>query len=121
MMQIRIDVPGALNNLGGDEELLLGLATIFLEDVPVLMEQLQSDYQAKNQSELVRHVHSLIGLLSNFAAEPALELGKSLEWELGNHRPLAQLGSQFSDFHLAMDATLLAIRNQVCADRACEY
>ena len=120
-MQIRIDVLGALNNLGGDEELLSGLAGIFLEDVPELMGKLQVDYLARNEKDLSRHIHSLIGLLSNFAAEPALEMGRLIEWELGNHRPLEQLDTQFSNFHLAMDATLVAIRSQICADRGCEY
>lgn len=58
----------ALERLGGDEELLHQMATMFVDDLPLLIEQLRSAAESENAEEAARTAHSIKGLASNFDA-----------------------------------------------------
>ena len=68
-----VNLPVALNRLGGDQEILSELITAFLEDAPRLMKKMRRSLKEKKRRSLYRAVHSLKGLAANFEA---LELVK---------------------------------------------
>lgn len=74
-----IDVPAALNNLGGDRELLLEVVAAFCE---TLQTQLAGLEEASAQADLARLraiAHSLRGSASNICAESTSRIARRLE------------------------------------------
>jgi chemotaxis protein histidine kinase CheA len=78
----------ARNNLDHDEELMRGMAAIFIDDVPAMCVRLAAMCQAIKDGRMtgdehaaeLRHVaHSLKGLAATFGAEPLRELAGGLE------------------------------------------
>jgi len=70
---------GALNRLGGDEELFRELMIYFVEDAPELLHAIQVGLAAGNAGGIRRAAHSLRGLAANFDAEQAMMLAGSIE------------------------------------------
>jgi HPt (histidine-containing phosphotransfer) domain-containing protein len=69
----------ALRRMGDDRELLSDLVTYFLEDSPVLLEQLKALIHEQNPEESSRVAHSLKGLCANFEAEAAVRAAEVAE------------------------------------------
>jgi len=69
----------ALRRMSDDRELLSDMVTYFLEDSPVLMEQLRAFIIEQNQEESSRVAHSLKGLCANFEAETAVRAAEVAE------------------------------------------
>lgn len=74
-----LDIERALKALDGNEDLLKDLASMFVEDAPVLLDQLKVAI-TENDSVQARYVvHSLKGLVSTFYAKADVELAQRLE------------------------------------------
>ncbi len=74
-----IDEVAALAALNGDRQLLCELAQIFVEDTPMLLEQIDMALETDRVDVARRLVHSLRGLSSTFYATPSTEIAKQLE------------------------------------------
>ena len=75
-----LDREGTLQRLGGDEELLLHLITIFADNVPGLMDALHDALIfSDNQEQLVCHAHNIKGAAGNIGAEALRAVALQLE------------------------------------------
>ena len=79
-----LDRTSALAALGGNEQLLKELAQIFIEDAPVLLNEIDAAIDNNNVAEARRAVHSLRGLTSTFYAEKASDLARRIEESLSD-------------------------------------
>jgi len=84
----RLDLEAALNRLGGDHELLDELVLFFLEDAPVLLDQVRDGIRQHNTLLVERGAHSLKGLAANFGADHAAQTAWIIE-QLGQEGNLA--------------------------------
>jgi HPt (histidine-containing phosphotransfer) domain-containing protein len=75
----QIDKQAALAALGGDADLLRELGTMFCEDAPQLLDELQQSVTSGDSEAARRAVHSLKGLSATFYAQPTVELAADLE------------------------------------------
>ncbi len=78
----QVDESAALAALDGERDLLMQLAEMFVEDAPVLLQNLQASVTAQDPIAARRAIHSLKGLASTFYAAPTVELAQRLENEL---------------------------------------
>ena len=85
-----LDSPGAataplldratlLDRIGGDEDLLRELASIFLDEYPALIEEIRSAVAARDAKAMERAAHSLKGSVANFGVPGAIEAAFRLE------------------------------------------
>jgi HPt (histidine-containing phosphotransfer) domain-containing protein len=74
-----IDIARALQSLEGNEELLKDLASMFVEDAPVLLDQLKIALSDNDSLQARTAVHSLKGLVSTFYATKGVEIAQRLE------------------------------------------
>lgn len=79
MPKTGFDMEGALNRLGGDQELLSELVGFFLEDAPVLLDQIRDGFQNGSARLVERGAHSLKGLAANFGADSARDAAFRVE------------------------------------------
>lgn len=77
----QIDEKVALEALNGNRQLLCDLAIMFVEDSPVLLEDLAVAIDNKEVEKARRLLHTLRGLSSTFYARPTIELALRLEHE----------------------------------------
>ena len=92
---VRLDRAVALERLGGDEELLQEVATLFLEEYPSIMSQIREAAQSKNAPRLERAAHTLKGSVSNFGAESAVQAALALE-KIGRSGDLTGVGEAYA-------------------------
>jgi CheY-like chemotaxis protein len=83
-----VDVDGALERMGGDEQLFRDIVGMFFEDTVGLMAQVRRAIPAGNARELERGAHSIKGLLSTFGADTAVAVAQRLE-QIGRSGALA--------------------------------
>lgn len=76
-----------LDRVGGDEDLLREIANIFLEEYPVLINDIEDAVKGSNPAALEHAAHSLKGSVSNFGAEAATSAAFALE-QMGRQRQL---------------------------------
>ena len=74
-----IDIARALQGLEGNEELLKDLASMFVEDAPIILDQLKVAMTTNNAAQVRTAVHSLKGLISTFYATSSVEIAQRLE------------------------------------------
>ncbi len=75
-----LDQAAFLERLGGDEELLKYLITLFKETVPDMMDALDNDLlSAEDQEQLICHAHSIKGAAGNIGAEALRDVALQLE------------------------------------------
>lgn len=74
-----VDKAGALERIGGDEQLLKEIAALFLQEYPTLLDAAREALRTGNSAALERAAHSLKGSASNFGAYPCVEAAFSLE------------------------------------------
>jgi len=70
---------GALERLGGDEELFQELMTFFVEDAPELLQAIHVGLRVGNARGVEHAAHTLRGLAANFDAEKAMNMAGSIE------------------------------------------
>lgn len=74
-----LNVPAALDRLGGDRQLFDDLATFFQEDSPGLLAELRDAIGNVDCLNSLRAAHSLKGLAANFGAERAVAALQAVE------------------------------------------
>lgn len=74
-----LDRQRSLDRLGGDEALLRDMAGFFLEDAPLLMQQVQVALGRRETREAGIAAHSLKGLAATFDAEAVLQGAGQIE------------------------------------------
>jgi two-component system, sensor histidine kinase and response regulator len=75
----KLDCAVALERLGGDAELLREVAGLFLEEYPMLMDEIHAAMVSGDGESLQRAAHSMKGAVSNFGAEDVYEAAFALE------------------------------------------
>ncbi|MES2206932.1 MAG: Hpt domain-containing protein [Pseudomonadota bacterium] len=78
-MEPVINVEAALENLGGDHDLLRELAEMMLPDLDAYRSNLQLALDSENLKAVYEQAHSLKGAVSNFVAEPLRQAALRLE------------------------------------------
>jgi HPt (histidine-containing phosphotransfer) domain-containing protein len=73
------DIERALHALEGNEELLKDLASMFVEDAPILLSHVKTALTENNIMQARSAVHSLKGLVSTFYATSGVEIAQRLE------------------------------------------
>jgi CheY-like chemotaxis protein len=74
-----VDTAALLNTVGGDQELLSHLCSMFLESLPDLQQRLRSAVDHGHLREVISAAHALRGVISNFHARPSVEALMALE------------------------------------------
>lgn len=69
----------ALDRVGGDEELLVEVAQLFIEDYPNSVGEIEEALRSGDAKKLERAAHSLKGAASNFGADPVVKSALALE------------------------------------------
>ena len=69
----------ALDRVGGDAELLEEIVELYLDEYPVLFDQIQVAVQSGDAPGLYRSAHTLKGSLGALAAEAAQQCAMELE------------------------------------------
>ena len=73
------DAGQAIENLGGDRELFLQIAEIFLADYGEQLDALRSQMAAGDLPLVHRTAHAIKGSVGNFVADDAMAVAKSVE------------------------------------------
>ncbi|MHB8901069.1 MAG: PAS domain S-box protein, partial [Thermoguttaceae bacterium] len=82
-----IDYHGALERLGGDEDLFRDVVRLFDQDIPGLLQRIRTCIEEADAEKLQRAAHSLRGLAANFGARDAAGRALCLE-QMGKSRCL---------------------------------
>jgi HPt (histidine-containing phosphotransfer) domain-containing protein len=67
-----------LHRLGGNKELLLEVASIFLKDYLRMMSKIETAIELGDPTSIYNATHSLKGSISNFGAEQAVEKAQAI-------------------------------------------
>ncbi len=68
-----------MERVGGDETLMREIVNIFVEESPVLLNEIEGAINLKDAKKLERSAHSLKGSVSNFSAKKAYDVAYQLE------------------------------------------
>jgi two-component system sensor histidine kinase/response regulator len=90
------DMTEALENVGGDMDLLKEIIEIFLDDFPNQMKQIREGILAGDAKAVEHAAHSLKGSVANFAAKRAYDKAYCLE-VLGREGNLGEANEAFGD------------------------
>lgn len=74
-----IDREALLDRLGGDQEFLQEIASLFLEDCPKLLADIRTAVSSEDARGLEHAAHALKGSVANFGAEAARQAAFRLE------------------------------------------
>lgn len=91
-----IDRAMILDRVGGDQELLREITGIFLEEYPMLIEEIKTAANLHDHKRLERAAHSLKGSVANFGASDATQAAFRLE-SLGRRNEMHDLGPALAD------------------------
>ncbi len=97
----KLDCAVALDRLGGDEELLREVARLFLDEYPMLMNEIRSAAEARDAIALERAAHSMKGSVSNFGTERVYDAAYALE-RMGRVGDLASAGEGIEKLESAL-------------------
>ena len=97
-----IDVETALDQLGGDRELLDDVVRIFVDTVPDLLTELRSACSSSDAKQVQASAHGIKGAASNICAEPIRGLAQRIE-EMGKQDELEHLDSALVQLQDHMD------------------
>ena len=98
-----VDRQLALSRVGGDEELLREIASLFLEDYPKAMAELRLAASQGDAQGVERTAHGLKGSVANFGAQAAVDAALMLE-NMGRSRQLADAEPVVRTLELALAA-----------------
>lgn len=79
MSQEVFDPEAALEQMGGDRELLMELVEVFFEDLPERLREIEAALAAADAEALHRAAHTLKGAVGNFVARASYEAALELE------------------------------------------
>jgi len=105
-----LDRSAALDRVGGDEELLREIASLFLSEYPSLMQEVRDAVQKRDPSALERSAHSLKGSVANFEAHDAVRASFRLE-SMGRTKNLDGVVAALVDLEAAFQALEPALVN----------
>jgi len=74
-----LNLPEALNRVGGDHSLLRALVQMFLQTYPTLMRDLRKAISQPDTTAIRRLAHTLKGAIGNFGTGPAYQAAQRLE------------------------------------------
>jgi len=74
-----IDMAEVLERAGGDMELVIEVAGLFLDDYPRLLSEMEQSIEQGDREMLRRSAHTLKGSAANIAAKPVAEAALKLE------------------------------------------
>ncbi len=111
--QVQLDWKRALNATAGDRDLLRDLATTFLQEAPVLIDQAQAALLSHDQKACSRALHTLKSALGTMGATAAARFTQSLEADCRAGTPpttdaVSELGLQVSAISAALHTALAA-------------
>jgi HPt (histidine-containing phosphotransfer) domain-containing protein len=94
-----LNLSAALERVGGDEELLRELASIFADDYPRQLRLIEEAIATKDWKTVERESHGLKGAVANFSAADAVEAARTLEFAAreGRYAELAPLLEQLRE------------------------
>jgi len=98
----KLDCAVALERLGGDEELLREVASLFLDEYPVLLDEIRASAVARDADALQRAAHSMKGSVSNFGADAVYQAAFALE-KLGHAGRLEAIDDCIDSLASALD------------------
>lgn len=110
---VTLDLVLARQNFGCDEELLCEIATVFIEDVPLLITELEDACQRGDSMTVRRMAHSLKGLCATFGAEPARTHAQRIENDCAacDSAPVNQ--EQVRRLVLLLERTMATLRSEL--------
>ena len=97
-----LDLDKALILLGGDRELFGEAVEAFLEDIPRIMDRLQSALQEGDTTQLYSTAHSLKGSASTLCAEPIRFVAQRIE-QLGRQGEISDVAALVQELEAEVD------------------
>lgn len=94
-MEPAIDLPGALERLDDDRELLQELAQLFLQDLPLRLVDIRNAVASHNAKALQQSAHTLKGSAGNLAAVAVFEVARHLE-QMGRDGDLTHIDEAYA-------------------------
>jgi len=91
----------ALEQVGGDQELLIEVAQLFLEDYPNSLREIEEALRTGDAKLMERAAHTLKGAAANFGAEPVVEPALRLEMA-GRRGNLSAASGDFAQLTTAL-------------------
>jgi HPt (histidine-containing phosphotransfer) domain-containing protein len=91
----------ALSNIGGDENLLAELASIFLEEYPEILANVRTAVGNNDGEALIYYAHALKGSVSNFVAGDTESAARKLE-QIGREGDIADAPKVLSELETAL-------------------
>ncbi len=110
---VTLDLTQARMNLGYDDSLLREIATVFIEDVPLIAAELEEALQSSDTSTVCRLAHSLKGLCATFGAEPARTYAQRVEIEAASEGTMAINHPRIQALLHALESTVDTLRNEM--------
>jgi HPt (histidine-containing phosphotransfer) domain-containing protein len=98
-----LDRSAALERIGGDQELLREIASLFLSEYPVLIQEIRVAIENGDVEGLERSAHSLKGSVANFEARSAVDAAFRLE-TIGRNGNLDRAGPALADLEAAFES-----------------
>ena len=108
------DRVAVLENLGGDEDLLVQIAELFVADWPQSRERLRRALAAGDVEALRAAAHAVKGAVANFGAEQAVQAAKQLEMDC-RAGTLSRAPSLLDATETAIDDVVAALKLEIAA------
>lgn len=110
---VTLDLVLARQNFGCDEELLCEIATVFIEDVPQLIAELERACDRGDSMTVCRMAHSLKGLCATFGAEPARTCAQRIEHDCAGTNAASVSCEQVRELVLLLERTMATLRSEL--------
>lgn len=112
-----VDLSAALKSVGGNEQLLAELVTIFLDELPRRLDAVRHAVSRGDTEESRRIAHSLKGALTMLGAAEARALARQVEG-LSDARQLKAATDLIESFRLELERVAAFLRSTQAEDRA---
>ncbi|MGH9406269.1 MAG: PAS domain S-box protein [Terriglobia bacterium] len=109
-----LDYGKALEQVGGDAELLGEIAGIFLEEYPPALARLKDAVASEDARRVMEEAHALKGSISNFGSAAAVEAALALE-SMGRRQELAAAGAALRRLEAQLERLAPAIAH-LCSE-----
>jgi len=107
-----IHLAPALARLENDRELLCDLAQFYLEDGPVLLQEIQRGIEIRDFELITRSAHSLKGLASNFDAHATVAAALIIEMS-GRQRDLETIQQSLPELEQQSQRVIAALQEEL--------
>ncbi|MHC2068252.1 response regulator [Bremerella sp. T1] len=102
------DLERALENVGGNDEILQEMIALFLTECPKQMHEIEDAYENGNLEKLIRSAHTLKGSVALFAADEATAAARKIEF-MGRDEKLDEFSSAWSNLQEKIDQLTSAL------------